>query len=66
MIKYKSTGNKGLFDEQENIEKLSSIGNPLELINNVIDFEMFRNTLEVDSSCEIDLIEESENNESEK
>jgi len=44
--KYKTTGNRGFFDEQENYEKLSAIGNPLELISNVVDFEIFRNTLE--------------------
>ena len=44
--KYKSKGNKGLFDEQFAIEKLSSIGNPLERISKVIDFESFRATLE--------------------
>jgi transposase, IS5 family len=44
--KYKITGNKGLFDEQETQEKLSNIGNPLEKINNVINFEMFRIKLE--------------------
>ncbi len=43
---YKSTGNRGLFDEQENHKKLTSIGNPLEMIQDVIDFEMFRDTLE--------------------
>ncbi len=43
---YKLTGNRGFFDEQETIEKLSVIGNPLERINQVIDFEMFRETLE--------------------
>ncbi|OQC56530.1 MAG: Transposase DDE domain protein [Bacteroidetes bacterium ADurb.Bin013] len=43
---YKSTGNRGLFDEQENHRKLSAIGNPLEMVQNVIDFEMFRDTLE--------------------
>ena len=43
---YKSTGNRGLFDEQENHKKLSAIGNPLEMVQNVIDFEMFRDTLE--------------------
>lgn len=43
---YKATGKKGLFDEEFNIERLSAIGNPLEKISNVIDFEMFRNTLE--------------------
>ena len=44
--KYKSTGNKGLFDEQETQEKLSKIGNPLEMISRVVDFEMFRDKLE--------------------
>lgn len=46
MKKYKTTGNKGLFDEQENYEKLSVIGNPLEMIQDVIDFEIFREILE--------------------
>ncbi len=31
--RYKATGNKGLFDEQEIYQKLSSIGNPLEKIS---------------------------------
>jgi len=44
--KYKNSGNRGLFDEQETCQKLSAIGNPLEKINNVIDFEMFREILE--------------------
>jgi IS5 family transposase len=43
---YKTKGEKGLFDEQFTIERLSSIGNPLEKISNIIDFELFRNTLE--------------------
>ena len=43
---YKTKGNKGLFDEQFTIERLSEIGNPLEQISNVIDFETFRETLE--------------------
>jgi len=42
---YKTNGKKGLFDEQFTIERLSAIGNPLEKIGNVIDFEAFRNTL---------------------
>lgn len=33
MSTYRSTGKKGLFDEQFNIEKLSQIGNPLERIS---------------------------------
>jgi transposase, IS5 family len=43
---YKSQGKRSLFDEEFSIEKLSSIGNPLETISQVIDFEMFRPTLE--------------------
>ena len=43
---YKSQGKKSLFDEQFTIERLSEIGNPLEAISKVIDFEMFRTTLE--------------------
>ena len=44
--KYKIRGNRGLFDEQEAYQKLSDIGNPLEKISKVIDFEMFREFLE--------------------
>ena len=44
--KYKITGNRGLFDEQDTYQKLSDIGNPLEMISKVIDFEMFRGILE--------------------
>jgi len=44
--KYKRTGNKGLFDEQYIYQKLLDIGNPLEKISKVIDFEMFREILE--------------------
>ena len=43
---YKTTGNRGLFDEQETYQKLSNIGNPLEKISEVIDFEMFRDIIE--------------------
>lgn len=46
MNKYKKTGNRSLFDEQEAHEKLSIIGNPLEKISSVIDFEFFRPILE--------------------
>ena len=44
--RYKTTGNRGLFDEQETYQKLSAIGNPLEMISKVIEFEMFRSILE--------------------
>ena len=43
---YRSTGKKTLFDQQFSTEKLSKIGNPLEKIGKVIDFEMFRPLLE--------------------
>jgi len=43
---YKTKGKKRLFDEQFTIERLLEIGNPLEKISNVIDFEAFRCTLE--------------------
>lgn len=43
---YKSQGKKGLFDEQFNIDRLSEIGNPLEKIGHVVEFEVFRDTLE--------------------
>ena len=43
---YKSQGKRSLFDEEFSIEKLSAIGNPLETISEVIDFEMFRSILE--------------------
>jgi len=43
---YKIQGKRGLFDEQESVDQLSEMGNPLERISKVIDFEMFRCTLE--------------------
>ena len=43
---YKSRGKKGLFDEEFTKERLSAIGNPLESISEVLDFEMFRESLE--------------------
>ncbi len=44
--KYKTTSRISLFDEQETYQKLSAMGNPLEKICKVVDFEMFRETLE--------------------
>lgn len=43
---YKPQGKRGLFDEEFTIARLSSMGNPLEAIIKVIDFEMFRPSLE--------------------
>lgn len=45
-LRYKSTGNKSLFDEQFSSEKLEEIGNPLAMVSKVIDFEIFRDLLE--------------------
>ena len=44
--KYKRTGTISLFDSEETLDKLSAIGNPLEKIINVVEFEMFRDILE--------------------
>ena len=46
MSKYKTTGNQTLFDAENAAQKLSEIGNPLEKLDSVIDFEMFRERLE--------------------
>jgi IS5 family transposase len=43
---YKSQGKKSLFDEHFSAAHLSTMGNPLESISKVIDFEIFRSTLE--------------------
>lgn len=44
--KYKKTGSIGLFDKFETVDKLNKIGNPLDMISEVIDFEVFREKLE--------------------
>lgn len=46
MSKYKTTGKQTLFDTENAARKLSEIGNPLEKLDSVIDFEMFRERLE--------------------
>lgn len=46
MAKYKRLGSVTLFDTQNTKENLSALGNPLERLSQVIDFEMFRNALE--------------------
>ena len=45
-IKYKPSGRIGLFDKFERSAKLSKLGNPLEKLHKVIDFEIFRLELE--------------------
>lgn len=46
LLTYKTQGKKGLFDKELAKEKLSEMGNPLEKLLKVIDFEMFRSLLE--------------------
>ena len=46
MSRYKATGNQTLFDAENVAKRLSEIGNPLEKLDSVIDFEMFRHALE--------------------
>ena len=46
MNKYKTTGKQTLFDAENAAQKLSEIGNPLEKLESVIDFEMFRSRFE--------------------
>ncbi|MBQ0159638.1 MAG: hypothetical protein KBT28_03300 [Bacteroidales bacterium] len=46
MAKYKRLGSVTLFDTQNTKENLSALGNPLERLSQVFDFEMFRNALE--------------------
>ena len=46
-VEYKSQGRIGLFDQDERSSKLSKLGNPLEKLHNVIDFEIFRHDLEL-------------------
>ena len=45
-ITYKSRGSVGFFDREETSSKLSRLGNPLEKLHKVIDFEMFRSEIE--------------------
>jgi IS5 family transposase len=45
-IRCKSIGHVGLFDKEKTSSKLSKLGNPLEKLHKVIDFEMFRKELE--------------------
>lgn len=46
MSGYKTTGNQTLFDAENAAQKLSAIGNPLDKLDCVIDFEKFRHALE--------------------
>ena len=44
--KYKKLGAVTLFDAQNTKENLSELGNPLERLSQVVEFEIFRNALE--------------------
>jgi hypothetical protein len=46
-FKFKQSGRISFFAKDETSEKLSKLGNPLERLHKVIDFEMFRPLLEV-------------------
>ena len=46
MAKYKRLGSVTLFNTQNTKEELSKLGNPLERLSQVVDFEMFRKALE--------------------
>ena len=43
---YKKTGRNGMLDSEFIQQDLSHLGNPLEKISKVLDFEIFRNILE--------------------
>lgn len=43
---YKQQGNVWLFNNDETMERLNKMGNPLAKLQEAIDFEMFRDTLE--------------------
>jgi len=43
---YKTQGKKGLFDQEFTKERLSVMGNPLASVSKVLDFEIFRESLE--------------------
>lgn len=46
MSKYKRTNTTSFFSEDYRLEKLSKQGDPLERLNNVVDWEYFRDTIE--------------------
>jgi hypothetical protein len=45
-FRYKQSGKVGFFDKETTSLKLTKLGNPLEKLHKVIDFEMFRSELE--------------------
>jgi hypothetical protein len=45
--RYKPRGRVGFFDQERRSRKISKLGNPLERLDKVIDFEIFREELEI-------------------
>ena len=43
---YRQQGNMGMFDDEDTLEKLNRMGNPLNKLARVVDFEMLCETLE--------------------
>jgi len=51
MKAFKRYRDYGFFDQDIRLTKLSKLGDPLEKLNQGIDFELFRNTLEIGFYC---------------
>ncbi len=47
---YKKQGNISLFDSEDTMDKLNSLGNPLEKLSRVFDFEMFQGGIDKERS----------------
>lgn len=45
-MKYQKKTESGLFEQENTLESLSKMGNPLVMLKDVVDFEQFRNELE--------------------
>ena len=45
-MKYQKKIESCLFEQENTLESLSKMGNPLVMLNDVVDFEQFRNELE--------------------
>ena len=46
MKKYHENSSKGFFDSEYTVQSLSEMGNPLDMLDKHVDFEMFMNFLE--------------------
>ena len=45
-MKYQKKTESGLFEQENTLESLSKMGDPLVMLKDVVDFEQFRNELE--------------------